>query len=165
MMDDLPTYVLERDFAAPQTLVWQAWTDPALFSRWYGPGAETRVVACDLRPGGQALVEMRWGGNAQFQRFDYTIVAAPSRLAFVQVTADATWTKAPVAHQPDWPQQLMTDVTLSSNGPTTHMRMTWAPHDCSAAEVAMFRSAMAGLGRGWGAGMQLLDQMLAELQG
>ena len=33
-MDDLPTYVLERAFAAPPALVWQAWTDPALFARW-----------------------------------------------------------------------------------------------------------------------------------
>lgn len=163
-MEDLPIYVLERDFAAPVALVWQAWTDPALFARWYGPGAETTVVACDLRPGGRALVEMRWGGNAQYQRFDYQVVSPPRHLAFVMVTADASWNNSPVSQQPDWPLQLMTDVTLSADGGNTHMRMTWAPRDASAAEIAMFRSAMAGLGRGWGAGMQLLEQMLAELQ-
>lgn len=164
-MDDLPVYVLERDFAAPVALVWQAWTDPALFARWYGPGAETTVVNCDLRPGGRALVEMRWGGNAQYQRFDYREVAAPLHLAFVMVTVDAAGNQAAVAQQLDWPQQLMTDVTLIAGGDKTQMRLTWTPHQGSAAEIAMFRSAMAGLGRGWGAGMQLLDGILAELQG
>ena len=29
----------------------------------------------------------------------------------------------------------------------------------------MFCSALSSLGKGWGAGMQLLEQVLAELQG
>ena len=164
MMEDLPIYVLERDFAAPPSLVWQAWTDPVLVARWYGPGAETTIHECDLRPGGRALVEMRWGGKAQFQRFDYQVVSPPDRLAFVMVTADADWNKAPVSHQPDWPQQLMTDVSLNAEGAKTRMRLTWVPHDANAAEIDMFRSAIGNLGRGWGAGMQLLEQILAELQ-
>lgn len=163
-MEDLPTYVLDRDFSAPPALVWQAWTDPALFARWYGPGADTKVLACDLRPGGRALLEMRWGGNAQFQRLDYTEVAFPDRLAFVLVTVDAAWNQTPMAQQPDWPQQLLTDVTLTAEGARTRMRLTWAPHEASDAEIAMFRSALASLGRGWGDGMQLLEQVLAELQ-
>ena len=164
-MDDLPTYVLERAFAAPPALVWQAWTDPALFARWYGPGAETRIVACDLRPGGQTRLEMRWGGMVQYQRFDYREIAPPDHLSFVLVTTDDTWEPARVSHQPDWPQRLMTDVTLTADGTATQMQLTWAPYQASVAEIAMFRSALSSLGKGWGAGMQLLEKVLAELQG
>ena len=164
-MDDLPTYVLERAFAAPPALVWQAWTDPALFARWYGPGAETKIVSCDLRPGGQARLEMRWGGMPQYQRFDYREVSPPKLLSFVLVTTDDAFQPAQVSHQPDWPQRLMTNVTLTADGARTLMRLNWAPHQASAAEIAMFRSALSSLSKGWGAGMQLLEQVLAELQG
>ena len=47
-MSDLPTYVLEREFAAPRELVWRAWTDAELLARRYGPGAETIVHRLDL---------------------------------------------------------------------------------------------------------------------
>tara|TARA_A100001037_G_scaffold40545_1_gene31616 strand:+ start:1881 stop:1982 length:102 start_codon:yes stop_codon:yes gene_type:complete len=33
-MSELPIYVLEREFDAPRELVWKAWTDPELVSRW-----------------------------------------------------------------------------------------------------------------------------------
>ena len=46
-MSDLPEYVLERVFDAPRELVWRTWTEPALLSRWYGPGVETIVHKLD----------------------------------------------------------------------------------------------------------------------
>ena len=44
------------------------------------------------------------------------------------------------------------------------MRLTWVPHEASEAEVACFAAAMDGLGKGWGAGMDLLEELLKEMQ-
>ena len=45
--------VFERIFDAPRERVWQAFTDPALVPRWWGPHGTTTVVAeMDVRPGG-----------------------------------------------------------------------------------------------------------------
>ena len=38
------------------------------------------------------------------------------------------------------------------------------PHEASEAEIACFAAAMEGLDKGWGAGMALLEELLAELQ-
>jgi len=45
--------VLTRVFDAPRALVFQAYTDPALIPRWWGPrGVTTTVDQMDVRPGG-----------------------------------------------------------------------------------------------------------------
>ena len=51
--------VIERSFDAPADLVWQMWTDPDHFKRWYGPeGATIAVAELDVRVGGTRLVCM-----------------------------------------------------------------------------------------------------------
>jgi len=58
-MTDQPKYILDREFDAPREMVWQAWTDPELLARWYGPGVETIIHKFDLKPDGLWLNEMK----------------------------------------------------------------------------------------------------------
>jgi uncharacterized protein YndB with AHSA1/START domain len=52
--------VIIRTFAAPRTLVWQAWTDPKHIMQWWGPaGFDNETCASDLRVGGRFQLEMR----------------------------------------------------------------------------------------------------------
>ena len=164
-MNDLPTYVLERAFDAPRELVWRAWTEPELLARWYGPNVETLIPPFELQPGGVWLCEMRFGGNSHYQRGDFTEVAAPERLVWRHSNTDADWNVAPSPMMPNWPAVLLTTVTFEEeDGGGTRMRLTWMPHQASEAEVAAFGSALGGLDQGWGAGMKLLGELLAELQ-
>ena len=51
--------VIERSFDVPVGLVWQMWTDPEHFRKWYGPdGATIPVARMDVRVGGSRLVGM-----------------------------------------------------------------------------------------------------------
>lgn len=46
-------YTITRSFDAPREVVWEAWTKPEHFARWFGTEAtEMRDVEFDLRPGG-----------------------------------------------------------------------------------------------------------------
>lgn len=163
-MSELSTYVLKREFAAPRELVWRGWTDPEFLPRWYGPGAETIVHRLDLEPGGLWLVEMRWGDNAHYQRVEYTEVAPPERLVWLHSVADADWNVIANPMMPDWPRALLTTVTLEEAGALTRMRFTWAPADAGEAEIACFSAAIGRMDQGWGTGMDLLAELLAELQ-
>jgi len=50
---------IERTFNAPHALIWQMWTDPRHFERWYGPTGATVVVAkMDLVVGGARHISM-----------------------------------------------------------------------------------------------------------
>ena len=163
-MNDLPEYVLERRFAAPRPLVWRSWTEPGLVARWYGPGVETVIHEMDVRPGGVWLTEMRMKKGSGFQRAEYLEVAAPERLVMLQSSTDADWNVTANPMMPDWPRKLLTTVTLAEDGEATQMRLGWLPHEATAAEIACFAGAIDGMGRGWSAGMAVLDDLLAELQ-
>ena len=50
---NLPTIEIIREFDAPRTRVFRAWTDPKLVARWLGPrSTETRIDTWDCRTGG-----------------------------------------------------------------------------------------------------------------
>ena len=163
-MSDLPTYVLERTFDAPRRLVWKTWTDPELLARWYGPNVETIIHKLDVRPGGLWLNEMKMGANSMYQRAEYTDVVEPERMVCLMSTTDANWQIAANPRMPDWPRVLLTTVTFADEGSKTKMRLTWAPHQASAAEIACFAGSIAGMGKGWAAGMDLLEKLLVEIQ-
>lgn len=50
---NLPTITVVRDFDAPRSRVFAAWTDPKLFAQWVGPRSiDTRIDHWDARTGG-----------------------------------------------------------------------------------------------------------------
>ena len=163
-MSDLPTYTLERLFDASRELVWKTWTDPKLLARWYGPNVETIIHRLEARPGGLWLNEMKMKGRSSYQRTEYIEVVEPERLVCLMANADAEWNIAPNPMMPDWPRVLLTVVTLEPEQGRTRMRLTWTPHKASEAEIACFAAAMDSMGKGWAAGMRLLEQLLSELK-
>ncbi len=163
-MSELPTYVLERLFDAPRELVWRTWTEPELLAHWYGPGIETVIHRLDVKPGGLWLNEMKRGANSMYQRAEYIEVAPPERLVMLMSSTDEAWTVTANPMMADWPKVLLTTVTFAQQGAQTKMQLVWAPHEASEAEIACFSASIEGMGKGWGAGMDLLAELLKELQ-
>lgn len=163
-MSDLPVFVLEREFSAPRALVWRTWTEPELLAHWYGPGVETVIHELTVTPGGQWLNEMKMGEQSGYQKSVYTDVTPPERLVMLMSTTDANWDLTPNPMMPDWPATLLTVVTFEEVDGVTKMRLEWSPHEASDAEIACFAGAVENLGKGWGAGMEMLAALLADLQ-
>ena len=163
-MSDLPVFVMEREFDAPRELVWRTWTEAEHLSHWYGPGVETVIHELNVTPGGHWLNEMKMGERSGYQKAEYTEVDAPARLVMLMSNTDADWNLAPNPMMPDWPATLLTVVTFEEDGEATNMRLTWEPHEATAEEVEVFRAAVAGMGQGWGKGMDMLEELLALLQ-
>ena len=165
-MNDLPEYVLDREFDAPREMVWQAWTDPDLLNRWYGPGADTIIHEFDLKPGGAWLNEMKWGNNSNFQKVVFQDVQKPEKLIWHHYSCtDSNWNTIASPMMPDWPHLLLTTVAFSELPDNkTHVRLTQTPIEASDAEIACFAEAMANMDKGWGSGYAILDELFAELQ-
>ncbi|MCB1336794.1 MAG: SRPBCC domain-containing protein [Maritimibacter sp.] len=157
-------FVIERRFDAPRALVWRTFTEKDLLARWYGPGVETVIHELDVRPGGVWKNEMRMGGRSSFERMDYTEVEDGVRLVWEHVNADATWAAIPNPMVPGWPKALLAEVDFADDAGGTRVRLRWSPRDATADEIAVFQAAMAGFGRGWGSGFDIIEEILAELQ-
>ena len=88
----------------------------------------------------------------------------PERLVWLHAMSDADWNIIANPMMPDWPCVLLTTVTFEADGDRTRLRLTWLPHQASDAEITCFAAAIAGMDKGWAAGMELLAELLAELQ-
>lgn len=55
---------LSRIIRAPRSAIWNAWTDPASFARWWVPApAKCKVEKMDLRPGGALVTRISEDGG------------------------------------------------------------------------------------------------------
>jgi uncharacterized protein YndB with AHSA1/START domain len=58
---------LKRTFDAPRELVFKAWTDPSLLSKWWGPTYFTAPICeVDPRPGGKLYIVMHGPKDSDF---------------------------------------------------------------------------------------------------
>lgn len=86
--------VVTRTFDAPARMVFEAWTRPELFQRWWVPkGAPIVLVSCDLdvRPGGKYRLEFALvGDDSQRMEFfgRYLEVVPPTRLVWTNEEGD-----------------------------------------------------------------------------
>lgn len=163
-MSETTEYVLERTFDAPRNMVWRAWTDPELLSRWYGPGIETIIHDFDLQPGGAWLNEMRWGETADFSKMVFQEVTQTEKLVWHHSSTDADWNIISSPMMADWPRVLLTTVTFEDLGDKTNVRLSQIPMDGTDAEIACFAAMMDGMSKGWGGGYKIIDEILKELQ-
>ncbi len=163
-MSELPEYILDREFDAPLDLVWKAWTDPELLNRWYGPNVETIIHKFDLKPEGEWLGEMKWGGNSHFSKVVFKEIIQEKLLVWHHASSDADWNIIPSPMMPNWPTVLLTTVTFTEAGGKTNVRLSWIPHEASAEEIECFAGAMDNMGNGWVSGYAIIDEILAELQ-
>ena len=115
-MSELPEFVLDRVFDAPQEMVWRTWTDPELLARWYGPGVETIIHKFDLEPGGLWLGEMKWGDKSMLSKVVFQEVTPTEKLTWLHSSCDAEWNVISNPMMPDWPQTILTIVTLEQRG-------------------------------------------------
>jgi uncharacterized protein YndB with AHSA1/START domain len=76
--------VITRLIAAPQELVFEAWTDPAHLAAWWGPdGFTTTTSAFDMRPGGVWRFVMHGPDGRDYEnRITFEEVVRPERLVY-----------------------------------------------------------------------------------
>ncbi|MFI4894657.1 MAG: SRPBCC family protein [Phycisphaerales bacterium JB058] len=76
--------LIEREFDAPRTLVWRAFTMPEELAMWWGPtGFTTETESIDVTPGGQWRYIMRGpDGQTYPNTITYQEVQKPARLVY-----------------------------------------------------------------------------------
>jgi uncharacterized protein YndB with AHSA1/START domain len=141
---------LTRVFDAPRELVFQAWTDPAHLTRWWGPRGFT-APSCDvdLRVGGTWRIVMRFpdGSNQHTMEAVYREVAPPERLSFTNVALDKDGQRL---------LEGITTITLEDLAGKTKLTM----HTRMKGLVPYADRMLKGMEPGW---IQTLDRLAEEL--
>ncbi len=111
--------VVTRVFAAPVQQVWNAWRDPELVKRWWGPaGFSCPVARMEFREGGRSLVCMRapkefLGGQDMYNTWTYERIVPLKRFSYVLRFTDQDGNPMDPASQglsPDMPKEVRNEV-------------------------------------------------------
>lgn len=84
--------VVVRTVNAPIDLVWDAWTDPAKITHWWGPeGFSTTTSVMNLVPGGTWLFVMHGPDGVDYQnKVTFIEVVRPTKLVYRHQGVDET---------------------------------------------------------------------------
>jgi uncharacterized protein YndB with AHSA1/START domain len=146
--------VVTRTLNAPREKVWQAWTDPQLVQKWWGPrGVTNPTCEWETKPGGKIHIVMLAGaelGDMKGQEWPMTgeikEVVAPERLVF---TSSAIMNGKPIL------ENLIT-VTLEDQGNTTVMTVQIVVSNVTP-EAA---GPLQGMEMGWNQQLDKLTELL-----
>ena len=132
-MNDNPTdVVIDRTLNAPAETVWQMWTDPEHFARWYGPqGASIPIAEFDLTIGGRRFIAMEMQTPDGTMRMHFTgehrTIEPVTCLAYTEAMATDTGDRVAVDQlPPGHPEDTEVRVELHSDGDKTRMTLTHA---------------------------------------
>ena len=76
-------FVISHVFDAPRSLVYEAWTDPAMIEKWWGPVGCTTKVNLDLRAGGRYDYTMTGpDGNTFSRKGEYVEIVPNEKLVY-----------------------------------------------------------------------------------
>ncbi|GAA11037.1 SRPBCC domain-containing protein [Gordonia alkanivorans] len=111
MIDPELDLTLHRIIRAPRQRIWDAWTQPEQFAKWWTPSPTiTRVDRLEPRPGGALVTQMSDDGTTFVPHMDAAfLVAEPNeRLVFTNAI-DSSWRPAVPAPVPMTAEITLTD--------------------------------------------------------
>lgn len=122
--------VVERIFDAPVDLIWQMWTQPEHFKKWYGPtGFSVPVAEMDMRIGGKHLfcMESPDGSMKMWSTGEYKEIVPNVRLVYTDSMADEhgnVVSPSAMGMPEGYPETTEVTVMLEDLGGRTKMVMT-----------------------------------------
>jgi uncharacterized protein YndB with AHSA1/START domain len=144
-----PVLEFTRVFAAPRSLLFKVWLEPAHLVRWWGPRGFTMPShAIEVRPGGAYRFCMRSPeGTLHWLQGVYREIVEPERLAFTYAWEDA---KGAPRHQ------TLVTVRFAEQGAKTRLTL----------RQEVFESVMArdAHREGWASNLDRLADYLAAVQ-
>ncbi len=158
--------ILDREFNAPRSLVFDTWTQVEHLNNWMFPqkGFSCEYVSADIRSGGSSLHKMMTpNGHEMWLLTKYEEVSPPERLVFRQYMSNDAGDILPNPQMPTWPKEIRATITLTETGDKTHLHFVWEPIDPTEEEAATFKAALAERGNGWSAGLEQLTIYLESL--
>jgi uncharacterized protein YndB with AHSA1/START domain len=141
---------LKRTFNAPATLVFDCFTDPVHFAKWWGPkDCESIIHKLEARPGGEISLHMAGPGYGHTMGGEFVELDRPNRLVFR--------TKAFEAPSGGWGIINYNTVTLVERDGVTHVTLHTL---VERAEGELVLGALSGMKVGWGQSLERLGDLV-----
>ncbi|RXK86183.1 SRPBCC family protein [Filimonas effusa] len=143
-----------KEFNAPVSQVWKAWTEAALLDQWWAPKPwKARTKTMDFREGGlwhYAMVGP--DGSEQWCRVDFITIVPEQRFTVINGFADAEGNRTHDLPDMNWSN----DFVATDNGTKVTIQINFE------SEVEMKKIIELGFEEGFQAGLSNLDELLVH---
>ena len=154
-----------RDFKAPKTLVFQAFSEAEAFADWWGPaGMPLTIKHFDFRKGGTLHYKMEGGGQIMWGLFKYAKIESPDLIEFVNSFSDEEGNICKAPFPMEFPLEIFTQITLSENNGITTLTLESRPLNATPEQEAAFFSMTNNLSGGFAGTFNQLEAYLTKKQ-
>lgn len=159
-----PVFVISRVLAASPQRVYQAWADPASMAQWSGPkGASVEILHGQQIVGQSTIARTSSPDGPEMFSLCLWRALTPHRLvSWEQSFCTREGVKCAPPFFDDWPQTLLTEVTLEPHDQGTFLTLKWTPIEFTEAALAMFARQMDSMTDGWNGSLDKLEAWLAH---
>jgi uncharacterized protein YndB with AHSA1/START domain len=161
---EVPVFVISRQFAASPERVYEAWADPTNMAKWSGPKGSSVEIVRGSQAVGQTTISRTASpaGPEMFSLCLWRELTPHSRVVWEQSFCTRDGIKCAPPFFDDWPQTLLTEVSLELRDGGTYLILKWTPIEYTEASLAMFVKQMASMAGGWGGSLDKLADWLAD---
>jgi uncharacterized protein YndB with AHSA1/START domain len=148
---------ITKIFDAPRAVVWQAWTDPKIVTKWWGPrGVTTPTCEVDARKGGKINIVMLAGkelGPAEGTKW-------PMTGTFEEVTPQTKLVYSANALDEGSKTLLETTTTVTFEDLQGKTKLTVHVLLTKSSDTPQAKFAIQGMEMGWNQSVEKLGEML-----
>lgn len=161
---DATVFTITRDYAAPLSRVWRAWSEADQLQHWWGPkGCKLEVLRFEFRPGGFFHYAMRFdGAPTMWGRFNYRAIEPQRELAWLNSFANERCGIARAPFSDDCPLEIENRVRFSERDGRTTVSLRAAPFGEVESERRYFEALAPSLEQGYGGTLDQLADLLAR---
>ncbi|HEY1812109.1 MAG TPA: SRPBCC family protein [Kofleriaceae bacterium] len=155
----------DRELAAPPALVFEAWTKPEHFARWFGPhGVTVPFCEIDARAGGEIRFDHQSSSHRISIKGVFDEVIAPHRLRFTFTFVDKDDRPIAPPQVADWPLGAHIVMTVELQPTRRGTRMTVRQHvlEPAAAGLPSTKRHRELAGQGWRETAERLVEFLEQ---
>jgi uncharacterized protein YndB with AHSA1/START domain len=159
-------FVTTHSFETSLENLFEMWTNPKHFMQWLGPtGSKMEFIEANIKPGGTSFYKMSTPqGPAMYGKIHYLEIKKPDHILYTQIFCDKDGNMSRHPMAPTWPETMLTDVVLASEGPNqSRVTITWSVHGkATAEEINTFIQSRAGMTEGWEGSFDRLEEYLQK---
>jgi len=154
-----------REFNAPKTLVFDAFSTAEAFAEWWGP-AETPVTVehFDFKQGGKAHYKMEGNGQIMWGVLNFKNIVRPDLLEYVSSFSDETGKICKSPFPFDFPLEIFNRLTFEENNGITTLTLSGHPINATAEQEATYNSMIENMNQGFAGMLDQLESYLTKAQ-